>query len=120
MKAKIALIEIPALNYDRAVEFYSNVFGFEIENCFCGEESMGFLASENVKISISKSNGFLPSDRGTLVSFEVDRIEDTTSKANKFGGSVAIDKTEIIADDKSYFAVISDSEGNKIGLYSIK
>lgn len=47
MKTFVAFFEIPAVNMDRAVQFYGTVFGEKLEVVEYGEEKMAFISSGN-------------------------------------------------------------------------
>lgn len=119
MKAKLAFFEIPAQDFTRAVNFYRSALDFEIDECEYGNEMMGMISTEGSAGSIFKSNGFLPSSDGVIISFEVENIERTLQNAERFGGKAIRPKTKIEAENMGYFALFSDSEGNTIGLYSV-
>ena len=71
-------------------------------------------------ISYASNFDFLPSTHGVLIHFNCEDIEQTLEKVLLKGGKVVIPKTKIEADDKGWFAVFTDSEGNRIGVYSEK
>ena len=99
MKKLIAFFEIPATDFRRAVDFYETVLG---------------------AISYASNFDFLPSTHGVLIHFNCEDIEQTLEKVLLKGGKVVIPKTKIEADDKGWFAVFTDSEGNRIGVYAEK
>lgn len=66
------------------------------------------------------ASGFHPSKDGVLVSLSVDNMEQTLLAIEKNAGKIVIPKTEIEAECRGYFAVFTDSEGNRVGLYSDK
>ena len=45
MKTFVAFFEIPAINMERAVQFYGTVFGEKLEIVEYGEEKMAFISS---------------------------------------------------------------------------
>ena len=59
-----------------------------------------------------------PSADGVLISFNCDDINKVISRVIENNGKVVIPKAKIEADCMGYFAVIEDSEGNHVGLYS--
>ena len=114
--------EIPAIDFDRAVRFYSDVLGTKLEAGPSMEGSqMAFFPSDEQGVggALTKYGGFEPSQNGTLVylnggadlSTMLDRVEGA-------GGSVAMPKTDI-GGGYGYMALFIDSEGNKIGLHSM-
>ena len=114
----IRWVEIPAKNFERAVEFYNSVFGWEMEPMDWGTEKMACLPNDEGAISFAP--GFKPSKNGVLVSLNSDDLEETLAKVKANGGSVVQPKTKIEAEGRGYYATFYDSEGNKIGLYSEK
>lgn len=115
MKNLISFFEIPAKDFERAVNFYELVFGVKLKIAEGNDEKMGFFS--NYQGAISKTNGFNPSSNGVLISFYIEDIEMALEKITKNGGSVLIKKTEIESDNRGFFAVFLDCEGNKIGLH---
>ncbi len=122
MKKLVAFFEIPAVNFERAIKFYELVLGVKLSAMDCGAEKMAFFPMENGQCpgSISWAEDFHPSKDGVLVSLHVEDMEKTISAINKNGGTVTRSKTKIEAEDRGYFALFIDSEGNKVGLYSDK
>lgn len=120
MKKLIAFFEIPATDLDRAVKFYQSVFSTKFSVHDCGQEKMAFFPEEDGVCpgAISWSPTFKPSKDGILISLNCENIESALSLVQKEGGKVVIPKTKIEAENRGYFAVCIDSEGNSIGLYS--
>lgn len=122
MKRLVAFFEIPAADFDRAVKFYENLFGVGLTAMDCGDEKMAFFPDEDGlcpgAISWTSDFGFKPSSQGVLVSFQVEDMESALTIAVNHGGKVLIAKTRIEADNRGWFSVLTDSEGNRIGLYS--
>ncbi|MCU4177392.1 VOC family protein [Carboxylicivirga sp. N1Y90] len=116
MKRFFEWVEIPASNFQRAIDFYSTVFGLTFKVMDCGTEQMAFFP--NGEGAISFAPGFTPSDKGVLVSINVEsEIDKTIVLIQKNNGKIVIPKTKIEAEGKGYFATFIDSEGNQLGLY---
>jgi uncharacterized protein len=116
MKKLISWVEIPATDFNRAVKFYKFVLSLELEPIDCGEEKMACFPSGEGAISYAPD--FKPSQNGVLVSFNVpDSIDNTLKRVETAGGKVIRQKTKIEAEGRGYFALFTDSEGNKAGLY---
>ena len=116
MQKLITWVEIPAVDFDRAVEFYNSVFNLNLSKQDFGQEKMAFFP--NNEGAISYAPNFKPSKDGALVSFaSPDNVEETLIRIQSKGGSIVQPKTKIEADGRDYFAICSDSEGNKIGIY---
>ena len=70
--------------------------------------------------AISWAADFLPAKNGVLVHLNVDDMDATLALIKANGGSIVREKTKIESEDRGYFAMFSDSEGNTLGLYSDK
>ena len=109
----ITHIDIPVSDKARAGEFYSALFGWQIEE-FPGFEGYPMWQAPN-KIS---GGGLAPrSDDFTQPRsyVEVDSIDETLAKAKEQGATVVMEKSAI--DEGSWWAVLADLDGNHIGLY---
>lgn len=117
MQKLISWVEIPAINFERAVKFYSSVLDLDMQIVDCGEEKMGCFP--NGEGAISYAPGFKPSEHGALVSFNTeDDLDATIDRVKENGGKIVQAKTKIEAEGRGYFALFIDTEGNKAGLYS--
>ena len=123
MKNCIELIEIPAANFARAVNFYETVFQVKLTvyDC-CTTEKMAFFPASATKpdLAISWADGFRPSADGVHISLYVESIEATLAHITANGGKIVRPKTKIEVEGKGYFAQFTDSEGNTLGLYAEK
>ncbi|MDH6313476.1 putative enzyme related to lactoylglutathione lyase [Parabacteroides sp. PFB2-10] len=124
MKTLVAFFEIPAADFERAVKFYETVFSVKLASMDCGHEKMAFFPEENGlcpgAISWSSAFNFKPSDQGVLLSLNIESMEAAIQSVEKGGGRILISKTKIEAENRGYFSVFIDSEGNRVGLYSDK
>ena len=117
MNKLIAWVEIPTADFERALEFYNSVFKLDLKPIDCGnsEKMACFPTGEG---AIVHSPYAKPSEYGAIVSFVVpDSIEAAISRIELENGKVVIPKTKIEAEGRGYFAVCTDSENNRIGLY---
>ena len=116
MKNLISWVEIPALNMERAVDFYNRVLGLELGILDFGEEKMACFPGDEGAISLAP--GFKPSGEGVLVSLNVgERLDEALVLVVENGGSIVQPKTKIEAEGRAYFALFLDSEGNRLGFY---
>jgi uncharacterized protein len=109
----ITHVDIPVDDMDRAVRFYSEVFGWEIAS------PPGFEGYPMWRAPNQISGGGFGQRGGSLTHMrsyvEVDSIDDVLAKIVELGGSVVEGKKEIT--ETSWWATAQDSEGNQIGLY---
>lgn len=124
MRRTVAFFEIPAIDFNRAMNFYQTILGVSLFPCDCATEKMAFFPEEDGKcpgaVSWTSEMRFNPSQDGVLISLTCEDVERTLSKVQAYGGTTVIPKTKIEADNMGYFGVFIDSEGNRIGLYSDK
>ncbi|MDU1889958.1 MAG: VOC family protein [Dysgonomonas sp.] len=120
MKRLVTFFEIPASDFNRAVKFYETILNIAMPKYDCEHEKMAFFPNEEGKApgAISWAKDFLPSQGGVLISLNCEDMEKTISLIEANGGKIVIPKTKIEAEDRGYFSVFTDSEGNRIGLYS--
>jgi predicted enzyme related to lactoylglutathione lyase len=117
----VTWFEIPAVDFDRAVAFYGELFEVELRTCDCGEEQMAFFPEQDVNVPgmISRAEGFEPSADGVVVYFDAaGRLEELADKTVDLGGRVLVGPTEIDAEGRGSFALLCDTEGNRFGLYA--
>ncbi|MBT9459205.1 MAG: VOC family protein [Burkholderiaceae bacterium] len=114
--------EIPVTNFERAKAFYEAVLGITIETMEMGPITMGMLSSDPQAVggAIVQGDGSSPSQIGTLVYLNGgDDLAPMLARAEQAGGSVVVPKTDI-GNDFGFFAHFLDTEGNKVGLHSMK
>lgn len=116
MQKLISWVEIPTVDFDRAVDFYNDALKLRLEKLDFGFEKMACFPDGDGAIIFAE--GFKPSTDGALVSFNTpDTIGQTLERVVARGGKVLKPKTKIEAEGRDYFALCTDSEGNKIGLH---
>lgn len=116
MKKLVSWVEIPAVDFIRAVQFYNTVLEIELQVSDFGSEKMACFPSGEGAISFAPD--FYPSKDGVLVSLNTGNdLENTMLRIEKNGGKIVQPKTKIEAENLGYFAVFIDCEGNKLGLY---
>jgi predicted enzyme related to lactoylglutathione lyase len=116
MRKLISWVEIPAMDIERATIFYNKMLNLEIQVLNFGKEKMACFP--NGEGAISQAPDFYPSTNGVLVSFDTEKnLDETLKTVSENGGEVLQPKTKIEAEGRGYFALIIDTEGNKVGLY---
>lgn len=116
MKNLIAWVEIPSTDFDRAVIFYGKLFGTELEPLDFGTEKMACLPGDAG--AVIWAQGYEPSSQGVIVSINVGEELDTIiERVQHAGGKILIPRTKIEVPGRDYFAIFTDTEGNRLGLY---
>ncbi len=119
----IAWVEIPTKDLDRAMNFYTQVFGWDLKIDVDGPTKMSFLPfNPNVGNSsgalVKMGKFYKPATvAGPLVYLSCADILATEKRIVDAGGEIKINKTQISPEHGS-MAVFIDSEGNRMALYS--
>jgi predicted enzyme related to lactoylglutathione lyase len=109
----ITHIDIPVSDLSKGADFYSRLFGWQIAEV-PGYEGYPMWQAPN-KIS---GGGLAPRGDGFTQPrsyVEVDSIDDVIAAAVDAGGAVVMEKAPI--SETSWWAAITDPDGNVIGLY---
>jgi predicted enzyme related to lactoylglutathione lyase len=110
--------EIPVLDLDRAVSFYSEVFGYDFEREAVDGNEMAWFplnnAGHGASGALAKGDSYKPSIDGARIYFPVEDIDTTLRKAASLGSKVLYEKTAV--PGHGFVAEITDSEGNRIAL----
>lgn len=116
MANRIVWFDVPALDLERAMNFYSKVLDAEISEEFPGVAVMSHGQGE-VAGCVFKSEEVQPSDQGTLLYFNVDgRLDAAVAAVEDCGGTIKEAAHPI--GEFGHRAIVIDSEGNRIALHS--
>lgn len=121
MANAISWFEIPVEDMDRAVSFYSTVLGIRLEKGdMMGTPYTFFPADQSgVGGALVQSDNAKPSMNGALVYLTAgDDLSSPLAKIETAGGHIIVPKTDL-GGGMGYFALFQDSEGNRVGLYSM-
>lgn len=116
----ISLFEIPATDISRAITFYEKILDIDIEQMDMEGMKMGIFPYENQPVTgiLVEMEGSVPSSNGSVIYFNAGNdLQLVLDKVEKNGGQLLVPKT-MHADESGYFAILLDTEGNKIGLNS--
>lgn len=116
-----AWFEIPAANFDRARSFYEAALDTTLREETMGDMKMGVFTHQPEAVTgcIMTSPFTKPSAEGTVVYIQTQGdLQQVLNRAQKLGSQVLVPKTALPPETGGYFAVMSDSEGNKVGLFS--
>ena len=110
--------EIPVNDMDRAVRFYTNVFGYELSRQTVDGYEMAFFPRDadgpGASGALAKGDVYVPSKTGPIIYFDVPDIDQVLQRAQALGAKVLYPKKFI--GEAGYVAEIEDSEGNRIAL----
>lgn len=114
--------EIPAKDFDRAVQFYQTILSVDIVNMEMGGLQQGLLPHDDkTKVSgaIVSGEGYIPTDQGSVLYLNGGHdLDQVLSKVDVAGGKVVMPKTHL-GDEIGHIALFLDCEGNRIGLHSM-
>lgn len=115
-KHPIVHVEIPAANRMAAGDFYSKVFGWEIQQ----HPEMNYAVFNTGSMpggGFSPTSGEQAAEAGKVMVFiGTDDIEDSLATIQANGGSTVLPKTEI--PGIGWFAVFTDPTGNNLALFT--
>jgi predicted enzyme related to lactoylglutathione lyase len=111
--------EIPATHFERAVDFYQNIYNITFEtHQVDGYQMAYFPAEEGVGGAIICGEGSIPADKGPLLYLNGgDDLDQILNRVPKAGGRILMQK-QIISEEAGCFALFIDTEGNKMALHS--
>lgn len=122
MANAINWFEIPVTNFERAKKFYETLFGAQIMEMPFPGGRYGFLPadmSNGVGGGIVQGEGFIPSDKGTVVYLNGgEDLSIPLAKIETAGGKIIMPKTSI--GENGFMAHFIDTEGNRVALHSMK
>ncbi len=114
-----AYVEIPVTDVDRAISFYTAVFGYSFERTTIDGYEMALFpsapGSAGANGALAKGDVYRPSKDGAVVYLSVPDMDAALSRAEGAGAAVLYPKTLI--DGYGHVAEIEDSEGNRIALF---
>ena len=115
----VVYFEIPVLDMERAIIFYSAVFDFTFEKNIIDHNEMAFFPFEDgargITGSLAEGEIYVPTMQGVLVYFGTDDIDAILHKAVEAGGEILYPKTS--NGELGHVAEFKDSEGNRIALH---
>jgi uncharacterized protein len=121
MKNLISIVEIPTIDFSRAVTFYQAILDVSIEEIDMQGTQMGVFPSDReiVSVVLVKGDEYRTTVDGTIVYLNAgDDLQIVLNKIESNGGKIVVPKTEI-DPEIGFFAMFIDTEGNKLGLHSI-
>lgn len=119
MANQVVWVDIPVLDLDRAIKFYSAVLGFPVSKQQYPGMAIGLLPGEDPDatgcLHVSETDS--PSDHGPLVYLSCKgRLDEAIAAVEPHGGKVLKPKHPI--GPFGFRAMILDTEGNRVALHS--
>ncbi len=124
-KNAISWFEIPVADFERAKKFYQTIFDYEMPEMSMEGVRMGILLHDRdnggIGGAICRGQGYKPAgENGPKVYLDGgDDLNTVLHRVSGAGGQVILPKTPI-GEDMGQFAFFADTEGNVVGLYSIR
>ncbi|HEX5152077.1 MAG TPA: VOC family protein [Parafilimonas sp.] len=118
--------EIPVSDFDRAKKFYETIFNYQMPENFMGSTRMGFFLYDfragKVGGAIVLNEQLLsPSENGSLIYLNAQPdLQIILDRIEAAGGTIIKAKT-IISEEQNlgYWALMKDTEGNRVALHSM-
>jgi len=113
--------EIPVTNMGRAIKFYSTILGAELQTMEMPDGQMAFFPSGEGDVggALTQGQGSQPSTSGTVVYLNGgEDLSQVLDRVEAAGGKVTLPKTSI--GEFGFMAFFTDTEGNRVGLHSMK
>ena len=120
MKNLISIVEIPTIEFPRAVKFYQTILNTSIEEINMDGVLMGLFPGdgETVSVALINSSQYKTSMDGAVVYLSAgDDLQIVLDKIKANGGKIIVPKTEI-GSGMGFYGMFMDTEGNKLGLHS--
>lgn len=114
----VSWFEIPATDFDRAVGFYSTIFGKELPTSeFMGTPHGFFCNTDGSRFgAVIKHSTAVPGNTGTLIYLYTKDLDQVLERVKDAGGSIDTPKTSI--GEMGWIAVLIDTEGNRVALHT--
>ena len=122
MNHVVTWFEIPVTDMERAKQFYSHVMEVDFKDDEMDGFKMSIFNSEENAVSgmLVKGDDYLPSKTGAVIYLNGGAdLSVPLDRAVAKGSEVLWPKTAINDGECGYFAQFLDSEGNRVGLYSM-
>lgn len=123
MKHAVAWFEIPATKLERAKKFYESILDIEMTYMNMDEFKMPMFPVEEGGVGgalCENDEYYKPGHEGSLIYISANPdLQTVLDRVESSGGKILQEKTKI-TDEYGYMALFEDSEGNRIGLHSMR
>ena len=123
MSNPVVWFEIGVSDLERAKKFYSDVFQIDMQFVDMPDSPMYMMGSgaegtAGAGGALVKSADNIPSATGTMVYFYCDDVAIEAARVEAAGGQLILPKMSL--GEFGFMAQFIDTEGNKIGMHSMK
>lgn len=110
--------ELPTNDLDRGAAFYEKVLGVSLKREVFLEVPHAIFPAEGkgVRGALVRSKTHTPATSGTVIYLHAADIDACLSRVKGAGGAVVTPKTSL--GPQGFFAIIDDTEGNRVGLHT--
>ena len=116
------MVRYSTFNFERALKFYEDILGSPLRvDDYLGQKLAYFPMHPKGAVGgdlVPPSKFNKPSKVGTRVYLGVESIDDVLARVIKAGGKLV--QAKYPTGDPGFIAIIEDSEGNVVGLNSLK
>lgn len=118
LKDFVSWFEIPAYDINRAAAFYNTIYQMEMEVNVNGDFAMAFFpADRGIGGAVVVGPGCTPSATGPLIYLNAGQdLDSVLARVDAAGGRVIMARS-MISESAGAFALIIDSEGNRLALH---
>lgn len=119
MEHLLTWFEIPVSDMKRAVSFYNDVFGLQLQITEVGSRQLAFFDHPENRTggSLTSEDNYEPGANGAVIYLYAGKdLNNSLSRVESSGGTVLVPKQSI--GEHGFTAWILDTEGNRIGLHS--
>jgi predicted enzyme related to lactoylglutathione lyase len=118
--------EIPVNNFDRAKKFYESIFNYQMPDTMMGDTKMGFFLYDMQAGKVGGAIVYNPSfytasENGSLIYLNAQPdLQIILDRVEAAGGTILKTKT-LVSEEQNlgYWALIKDTEGNRVALHSM-
>jgi uncharacterized protein len=122
LRNPVSAFEIPVTDLDRAIKFYTALFGHKFDREVVDGNEMAWFPFDakapGASGALAKGGSYVPGKSGARLYFHTADIDGTLAKAVAAGGQVLYAKTAV--GELGWVAEFEDSEGNCIALHTPK
>jgi uncharacterized protein len=118
----VSYFEIPVTDMDRAMRFYTSLFGVDFERQTVDGYDMALFPFDpdghGASGALAKGDVYVPSKTGPILYFRVADLDAVLKRAEAQGAKILYPKKDI--GENGFVAEIEDSEGNRLALSMAK